>query len=84
MKSCRCRESNMRTARHNTDSPCVQLLDQNFEYIKVIAEHQKRGRTADANLYSAKLRDNLVLLGKQAERQPAADINQVQHDSECI
>jgi hypothetical protein len=53
------------------------VLDQNFEYIKVIADYQKRGMTAEANQYSAKLKDNLAILAKQSERQPPADINQV-------
>jgi SSXT protein (N-terminal region) len=55
----------------------LQMLDQNFEYIKVIADYQKRGMTAQANEVSAKLKDNLALLAKQAERQPPSDINQV-------
>ena len=53
------------------------MLDENFEYIKVIADCQKRGRTAEANQYSAKLRDNLATLARQAERQLPMDANQV-------
>lgn len=55
----------------------LQLLDQNFEYIKVISDCQKRGMTEEANKYSAKLKDNLAVLARQAERQSPSDINQV-------
>ena len=57
--------------------PAVQMLDQNFEYIKVIADHQKRGLTAEANMYSHRLKDSLALLAKQSEKQASADMNQV-------
>ena len=55
----------------------MQMLDQNFEYIKVISDCQKRGMTEEANKYSAKLKDSLAVLARQAERQPPSDINQV-------
>jgi SSXT protein (N-terminal region) len=62
----------------------MQMLDQNFEYIKVIADCQKRGMTSDANAYSAKLHQNLQALARQAERQPPSDINQVCNTSHDV
>jgi hypothetical protein len=56
---------------------CVQVLDKNFEYIKVIADYQKRGMLKDALQYQQLLKNNLTLLASQAERTPPSDISQV-------
>lgn len=55
----------------------MQMLERNFEYIKLIADCQKRGRTAEAAQYSAKLHQNLATMARVADAELPSDINQV-------
>jgi SSXT protein (N-terminal region) len=55
------------------------MLDQNFEYIKLIADCQKKGRTAEATQYSSKLHQNLATMARVADTDLPADIAQVAH-----
>lgn len=53
------------------------MLDQNFEYIKLIADCQKKGRTAEATQYSSQLHNNLATMARVADTDLPADIAQV-------
>ena len=53
------------------------MLDQNFEYIKLIADCQKKGRTAEATQYSSKLHQNWATMARVADTDLPADIAQV-------
>jgi SSXT protein (N-terminal region) len=56
---------------------CLQMLEQNFEYIKAIADRQKRGNTTEANQYSAKLQANLTVLANYAEHNRSMSVAEV-------